>query len=111
MHDRLFCLSGNHGHEDKEEEDREEKEEEWSVEDARLRCERQTLHRLPETGAIVFAFKTYMYTLEEVKAEGPETAEALARAIDGLGEGNVPAMKFYKKGVVWGEKVKEYLRS
>ncbi|KAI6899049.1 hypothetical protein KC318_g9215 [Hortaea werneckii] len=79
------------------------------VEDCRLRCERQTLHRLPNTQALVFAFKTYLYTLEEVKDEGlgPELAEA----IDGLGKGNVPAINFYKRGVVWGDKVKEFLRS
>ncbi|KAI7334756.1 hypothetical protein KC315_g3600 [Hortaea werneckii] len=79
------------------------------VEDCRLRCERQTLHRLPNTQALVFAFKTYLYTLAEVKDEGlgPE----LADAIDGLGKGNVPAINFYKRGVVWGDKVKEFLRS
>jgi hypothetical protein len=37
--------------------------------------------------------------------------EALATAIDGLKNGSVPAMHFYKKGVVWGEAVKRYLRS
>nr|POF04118.1 hypothetical protein CFP56_21873 [Quercus suber] len=37
------------------------------VEECRLRCERQTLHRLPHTKALVFAFKTYMYTLDERK--------------------------------------------
>ncbi len=29
--------------------------------------------------------------------------EALANAIDGLKSGSVPAIHFYKKGVVWGE--------
>lgn len=79
------------------------------VEDCRLRCERQTLHRLPETGALVFAFKTYLYTLADVKAEG--SGEDLANAIDGLAKGSVPDMHFYKRGVVWGEKVKAFLRS
>lgn len=79
------------------------------VEDCRLRCERQTLHRLPETKALVFAFKTYLYTLADVKAEG--SGEELANAVDGLAKGNVPDMHFYKRGVVWGEKVKQYLRS
>ncbi|PNS15812.1 hypothetical protein CAC42_4264 [Sphaceloma murrayae] len=80
------------------------------VEDCRLRAERQTLHRLPRTGALVFAFKTYLYPLDEVKAE-PGMAEALAEAIEGLGLGSVPEMKTYKRQVVWGEKVCEYLRS
>jgi len=74
-----------------------------------LRCERQTLHRLPKSKGIVFAFKTYLYPLRELKDEG--LGEELASAIDGLKEGSVPKMHFYKKGVVWGEAVKRYLRS
>jgi hypothetical protein len=74
-----------------------------------LRCERQTLHRLPHTKALVFAFKTYMYPISEIKEEG--LGEELALAIDGLREGSVPGMHFYKKGVVWGEAVKGFLRS
>ena len=79
------------------------------IEDCRLRSERQTVHRMPKTGAIVFAFKTYQYRLEDVKAEG--NGPALADAIDGLKLGNVPDMQYYKRGVVWGEPVQEYLRS
>ncbi|RMY66461.1 hypothetical protein D0863_08413 [Hortaea werneckii] len=132
--DRLFTEGGNHmyadevGHGDEKkggkpvgnaktldvgspnlEEEIERQREEVVVEDCRLRCERQTLHRLPRTEALVFAFKTYLYTLDEVKGEGlgPE----LADAIDGLGRGSVPAINFYKRGVVWGDKVKEFLRS
>lgn len=67
------------------------------------------LHRLPQTKALVFSFKTYMYPLKDIKNEG--LGEELARAIDGLKEGSVPAMHFYKRGVVWGEAVKVYLRS
>lgn len=83
-----------------------------------LRVERQTLHRLPTSGAIVFAFKTYLYPLSAIKSEGHteasgdvSSAEALAQAIDGLREGNVQGMWFYKRGAVWGEAVKKYLRS
>lgn len=79
------------------------------IEDCRLRSERQTLHRLPKTGALVFGFKTYLSTLEEVKNDGDGLA--LADAIEGFKKGSVPEMEFYKRGVVWGEKVKEYLRS
>ena len=67
------------------------------------------LHRLPETKALVFSFKTYLYPLKDIKEEG--IGEELAQAIDGLKEGSVPAMHFYKRGVVWGEAVKAYLRS
>ena len=67
------------------------------------------LHRLPKTRALVFSFKTYLYPLRDIKEEG--LGEELAQAIDGLKEGSVPAMHFYKRGVVWGEAVKAFLRS
>ncbi len=74
-----------------------------------FRSERQTLHRLPESKANVFMFKTYMYPIQQLKEEG--YGEDLAQAIDGLREGSVPGMWIYKRGVVWGEKLKEFLRS
>jgi Protein of unknown function (DUF3445) len=74
-----------------------------------VRCERQTLHRLPKSKALVFAFKTYMYPIRDIKEEG--LGEELATAIDGLKGGNVPEMHFYKRGVEWGTAVKKYLRS
>lgn len=89
-------------------EDIERQKAQVNVAECRLRCERQTLHRLPNSQALVFAFKTYQYRLEEVKAEG--SGEALASAIEGFGKGSVPEMEFYKKGIVWGDKVKEFLR-
>lgn len=67
------------------------------------------LHRLPETRAILFSFKTYLYSLPEIKGEG--LGEALAEAIDGLKQGNVPGFHFYKRAAVWGESAKAYLRS
>ncbi|GIZ45893.1 hypothetical protein CKM354_000904100 [Cercospora kikuchii] len=79
------------------------------IENCRLRSERQTLFRLPRTGAIVFSFKTYQYRLEDVKREG--YGEELAMAIEGLEKGSVPEMAFYKRQVVWGDKVREFLRS
>lgn len=74
-----------------------------------VRCERQTLHRLPRSEALVFAFKTYMYPIRQIKEEG--LGEELATAIDGLKGGNVPEMYIYKRGVEWGAAVKKYLRS
>lgn len=74
-----------------------------------VRCERQTLHRLPKSQAVVFAFKTYLYPIKDIKEEG--LGEELAQAIDGIRSGNVPQMHFYKRGAVWGEAVKRYLRS
>lgn len=114
--DILYSESGTHLYDDEPdsgekttdvEQDIQRQREEVVIENCRLRCERQTLHRLPQSKALVFAFKTYQYTLEEVKADG--SGPELAAAIDGLGLGNVPDMKFYKRGVVWGDKVKEYL--
>lgn len=90
------------------EESIEEQKKDVVVDDCRLRCERQTLHRLPKTNALVFMFKTYLYTIEEVKAEGE--GPALADAIPGLAQGSVPDMAYYKRQVVWGDKVVEYLR-
>jgi hypothetical protein len=51
----LFCLSGNHMAAN-ELGDAQEQAENVNLKTTMLRCERQTLHRLPETGALVFAF-------------------------------------------------------
>jgi hypothetical protein len=114
----LFCLAGNHmteaeassiaAKENEKEEQAEQKEEAIDLSKTFVRCERQTLHRLPKTGAVVFAFKTYMYPLHEIRDEG--SGEVLAEAIDGLGLGGVPGMTIYKRQVIWGERVKAYLR-
>jgi len=58
---------------------------------------------------VVFAFKTYMDTLRDIKLEG--LGDDLADAIDGLKSGNAPGMNAYKRGSVWGNAVKDYLRS
>ncbi|OAL49524.1 hypothetical protein IQ07DRAFT_540692 [Pyrenochaeta sp. DS3sAY3a] len=102
----LFCLSGNHGVE--EEGEKKKEEEEVDLRKTVLRCERQTLHRLPGSGAIVFAFKTYQYPIQELRDEG--SGEMLAEAIDGMATGSVPRMTVYKRQVVWGPKVKAFLR-
>ncbi|PLB52842.1 hypothetical protein P170DRAFT_444739 [Aspergillus steynii IBT 23096] len=82
---------------------------ELDVDSTVLRCERQTLHRLPHTKALVFAFHTYTYPIQSVKDEG--LGEDLATAIDGLKEGNVPGIHWYKRAPVWGDAVKRFLRS
>jgi hypothetical protein len=111
----LFCLAGNHMTEAeaslaaaKEKEKEEQEEQDIDLSKTFVRCERQTLHRLPKTRALVFGFKTYMYPLSEIRDEG--SGEVLAQAIDGLGLGSVPGMTIYKRQVIWGEKVKAYLR-
>ncbi|KAJ5561757.1 hypothetical protein N7535_003782 [Penicillium sp. DV-2018c] len=74
-----------------------------------LRCERQTLHRMPVSKAIVFTVHTYRYPIQQIKDEG--LGEELATAVEGLKKGNAPGMHFYKKGDVWGEALKDFLRS
>ncbi|KAG4415682.1 hypothetical protein IFR04_011187 [Cadophora malorum] len=103
--EKLFAASGLHFYEGEEE----SVDEKVDVNTTFVRCERQLLHRLPNTRALVFNFKTYLYPLSEIKEEG--LGEDLAQAIDGLKEGSTPAMHFYKRGAVWGESVKAYLRS
>ncbi|CZT16490.1 uncharacterized protein RCC_02333 [Ramularia collo-cygni] len=109
--DVLFKEDGTHFHSPSYEDESEEIKQQRRdvvVENCRLRSERQILFRLPNTKAIVFAFKTYLYKLSEAKEEG--YAEALADAIEGLKTGNVPEMNHYKRGTVWAEPVVDYLR-
>ncbi|KAB8205876.1 hypothetical protein BDV34DRAFT_235032 [Aspergillus parasiticus] len=102
--DQLFTASGNHLYEGEE-----IPQEEVDINTARVRVERQFLHRLPQSHAILFSFKTLLYTLPEVKEEG--LGEVLAEAIDGLKQGNSPGFHFYKRAAGWGESAKSYLRS
>jgi hypothetical protein len=113
--DRLFAPGGNHMSEFEHAARKEEMgkgvefgdEEVVDLRQTVLRCERQTLHRLPKTGAMVFAFKTYQYPLRELREEcGVE----LADTIEGLGKGSVPEIRVYKREIVWGKKVKAFLR-
>lgn len=101
---QLFCVAGTHATRQQAASESPDVDLQTTV----LRCERQTLHRLPESGAVVFAFKTYQYPIWEVREEGG--GEALCEAIDGVGTGSVPEMAVYKRQVVWGTKVKRFLR-
>jgi len=85
------------------------KEESKSIDVAKcgLRMERQTLHRLEKSGALIFGFKTILEPLSEIKKEG--SGAQLAEALNGLRRGNVPAMDVYKNAMVWREAVVEYL--
>lgn len=84
-------------------------DEEIDPEQCFQRSEAQILFRLPGSRALVFVIKTYLYTLKVIKEEG--LGGEFADAIEGLGKGNVPEIYTYKRGPVWAEKVKEYLRS
>ncbi|CEJ61078.1 hypothetical protein PMG11_09622 [Penicillium brasilianum] len=101
--DRLFRATGNHGYEGEK-----TTKQDLDLDIARVRVERQFLHRLPRTRALLFSFKTLLYPLSEIREEG--LGEALAEAIDGLKGGNAPGFHFYKRAAVWGESAKAYLR-
>ncbi|KAK6071381.1 hypothetical protein SCUP234_09695 [Seiridium cupressi] len=79
------------------------------LDDTWVRCELQTLFALPKTGARILSVHLYLYPIQEIKDVG--LAEDMCRAIDGYGDGNVPQFSRYKRIPVWGEKVKEFLRS
>ncbi|KAH6847103.1 hypothetical protein B0I37DRAFT_374299 [Chaetomium sp. MPI-CAGE-AT-0009] len=104
-HPRLYAPSGNHVHAG----DKVDEEAEIDIHKARFRVELQALTRLPETRAVLFSFKTYLYSLDEIKREG--LGPQLADAIEGLQEGNAPGMWVYKGGVRWGKAACEYLRA
>lgn len=74
-----------------------------------FRVELQTLTRLPKTQAVLFSFKTYLYSISQVKEDG--SGAELADAIEGLKSGNAPGMWRYKSAVRWAKPVCEYLRS
>ena len=106
--DRLYTGDvQTHFHEGEEKE--EDERDEFRVDECFQRSEAQILFRLPSTGALVFVIKTYLYTLKEIKGEGlgPE----FANAIEGLEKGNVPEIFRYKRGPLWAEKVKAFLRN
>lgn len=73
-----------------------------------MRCERQTLYRLPASDAIVFSVRTCQYPIPEIKEEG--SGENFAQAIEGLHTGSAPGIDLYKHENVWGQAVKHYLR-
>lgn len=85
------------------------KEEEIKVEECRFRVELQSLMRLPQTGVLMFSFKTFLYSLEDIKREG--LGGELADAIEGLGKGNAGGMRVYKGAVRWGKVLGGWLRA
>ncbi len=69
-----------------------------------LRTERQTLRRLPESGAIVFGIRTYRHPLSSLAA-APEAAGNLARWLGELPDD----FAGYKSLPVFGAAVRDYL--
>ena len=69
-----------------------------------LRCEHHTLICLPKTGVIVFAIRSYLTPLSEIKAEGlgPQLAEACESMPEKFG--------VYKNRPTWGTTICAWLR-
>ncbi len=74
--------------------------------DVVLRIERQTLIRLPNTGAVVFGIRTIVRTLNEVLSSDPTVAPRMATAIETLPED----MRAYKSLTRLGPLVSTWLR-
>jgi hypothetical protein len=72
----------------------------------RLRTERQTLRRLPLSGAIVFGIRTYLTPIEKISKE-PGVAKRLAGALRGWGD-DIGVYKGKFTGG-WWDPVLEYL--
>ncbi|KAI5894337.1 uncharacterized protein SCHCODRAFT_02624391 [Schizophyllum commune H4-8] len=81
----------------------------------RMRTERQTLRRLPGSGAIVFGIRTYVWEIEKIKEETEEVgegkresvAERFASAIRGWPE----QVRTYKGATVYEDVLVPYLES
>jgi len=69
-----------------------------------LRVERQTLRRLPATGAVVFGIRVHRWPLARLAAQ-PDAAGRLKAAIETL----PPALARYKSIPVFGEAVTQWL--
>jgi dimethylamine monooxygenase subunit A len=74
--------------------------------DVVLRIERQTLIRLPNTGAVVFGIRTIVRTLNEVLRSDPTVAPRMATALETLPED----MRAYKSLNKLGPLVSTWLR-
>jgi hypothetical protein len=72
------------------------------AEDIRIRHERQTLRRLPQSRAILFTVRTFLTPLVELKNE-PESAKQLIGAVRAM----PPEVAKYKARQVWGEVVEK----
>ncbi|KIM47089.1 hypothetical protein M413DRAFT_16557 [Hebeloma cylindrosporum] len=73
----------------------------------RLRTERQTLRRLPRTGAIAFTIRTYLTPVEHLKHE-PGVVRRLAGALRGWGQ-DISEYKGKDAGGGWWDVLMEYL--
>lgn len=69
------------------------------------RSERQTLTKLPQSGAVVFTIRTYLHPFSKFKHEYPEDGKRLLASLNGLPDD----IAEYKNAVEWGPAAKRYL--
>lgn len=106
-HGNLCAPIGNHGSKDDKTILNEIKPETLDFNKCFLRCEKQCVTRLPETGAIMMIVRTYVTSLMKLRMElNDEEKETFCEAIDGI-SGD---FAIYKRRVVWGEAVKSFIR-
>lgn len=77
-----------------------------AIEDIRIRHERQSLRRLPKTGAILFAVRTFLTRVVDLEDE-PNSIRELLGAVRAL----PPDVAKYKGRPVWGEVVEEWCKT
>ncbi len=75
--------------------------------DVVLRIERQTLIRLPKSGAVVFGIRTIIRTLNEVVSSEPSVAERMATSLRTMPDG----MRAYKSLGLLGPRVISWLEA
>jgi hypothetical protein len=73
------------------------------IEEVRIRHERQTLRRLPRSGAILFTVRTYLLPVVEL-AGNRESIRGLMESVRAM----PPEMAKYKGRQVWGEVVENW---
>ena len=69
-----------------------------------MRVEHHTLTCLPRTGTVVFAIRTYITSLKQIKSEG--LGPLLAESCESMPE----KFGFYKNRPTWGEKICSWLK-
>uniref|UniRef100_A0A060TEJ8 ARAD1D15642p n=1 Tax=Blastobotrys adeninivorans TaxID=409370 RepID=A0A060TEJ8_BLAAD len=104
-HTALYAPSENHVHTpvDPTNKSQSLRYEDLDFDKVYLRCERQTLTRLPKSQAIVFTIRTYLTPLSQIRREG--RAQTLAEAVRNLPD----IVRNYKSGSSWGDAVLRYL--
>lgn len=100
-HTELYSPGGNHADQDTVVEELNANDLDFSK--VFLRVERQTLTRLPKTGAVLFSIRTYLTPLAQLRKES--CIDELVPAIEALPED----MAHYKRRKAWAQAVKDYL--